>query len=105
MTLLWIVLVLSVLALISAFFVGDNGAGFSVGVLGAIGILIAGVMLLVLGLGRHYGRINCHQFGATSGYNTRFVIYSKFDSGECLVQQKDGKWIPRDQLRDFQGSP
>lgn len=99
---LWLIvgLVLSiVLAVACAYLPGDWGIPGVI--LFAVATFVLGLLLLIVGLSRHYGRIGCGNFERQTGYQTRFVIYTTFDTGDCLVRQKDGKWIPKSQLRDF----
>jgi uncharacterized membrane protein len=89
-------------------FAHDNDSGGwaeLVGLLAGMAAAAFFVLVLVLALGRHYGRVTCHTFGQQTGRQTRFVIYNTFATGDCLTRTKDGRWIPRSNLREFGSKP
>ena len=68
---------------------------------GATVAVIAVITVTTLVLMRHYGRIACESFSEQTGRQTKFVIYTTFDGGDCLTPTADGKWIPTRNLREF----
>ena len=62
-------------------------------------LFAAGIPTSIL-LERHYGRIGCRNYGQQSHRQTRFVVYTAFDGGNCLTPGSDGKWIPIENLRE-----
>lgn len=75
----------------------------------AVAFVITGAIFLLIGLllpittigGRVYNRIECRSFAANTGRDTKFVVYTSFDSGTCLTPAGNNKWIPIDNLREF----
>lgn len=51
---------------------------------------------------RHFGRVNCRNWGTITHRHTQFRILTTLDGGTCFVRQANGKWIPKEQLRDIQ---
>lgn len=43
----------------------------------------------------HYDVNDCRAFAAASGYETKFVDYSKL-TWDCLVLTETGKWVRKD---------
>ena len=73
---------------------------FTLAGVGALGLLIFGIMALSISVGRHYNRAECHRFAQTTNRTTRFVIYTTF-SWDCLTPDGHGRWIPTKNLREF----
>lgn len=46
-----------------------------------------------------YGRSECSAYSRDTGYQTKFVVYTSFDTGHCLVRGAGGKWVSKDNLR------
>ncbi len=83
----------------------DSGFRFAVAFFLGVVVFIAVVFVLVIGLSRHFGRINCEQFAQQTGRTTKFVVYNFANSGVCLTPTADGKWIPTSNLREFGDTP
>lgn len=82
---------------------GDLKLGWS------ITFLVIGVVIVLSSIGfaivvgqRHFGRINCRNWGTITHRHTQFRILTTLDGGTCFVRQANGKWIPKEQLRDIQ---
>jgi hypothetical protein len=90
-------------ATIALCFAGEDG--ILLAIVPALGVLIAGIMLIVIPVSRHYGRVACHTFSQQTGRQTKFVIYTTFDTGDCLTPTAKGKWIPTSNLREFGEKP
>lgn len=58
--------------------------------------VVGGVRMSVAG-SRGIGTAACGQFADTTGYETRYLILTAWDSGECYVRF-GGNWVPKDQL-------
>ena len=81
--------------------IGLTGLGMIVVLICAAVVVVGTTLGLVIGLGRHYGRISCRTFSAQTGRPTKFVIYNTFDTGDCLTPSGKGTWIPTKNLREF----
>jgi hypothetical protein len=103
MTVLVILLVVFVVAVVALLFAGEDAAILAI--VPAIGVLIVGLMLIIIPVSRHYGRVACHTFSEQTGRPTKFVIYTSFDTGDCLTPTANGKWIPTKNLREFGEKP
>jgi hypothetical protein len=76
------------------------------------GVIFGGAVLFVLvlvvtiiGLSRHFNRVNCDAFARNTSRPTKFVIYNFASSGECLTPSGKGTWIPTSGLREFGAKP
>jgi hypothetical protein len=67
------------------------------GILAALGILIVSITLG----GRAYNRIECRNWGHQTNRPTKYVTYTSWSTGECLTPDNNGKWISKDQVRQF----
>lgn len=67
----------------------------------AIAIFFAILNPAIVYGGRAYGRVECRNWGRQTERPVRFVVLTSWDSGSCLTRDDHGKWISKDQLRQF----
>jgi hypothetical protein len=48
---------------------------------------------------KHFTKVNCVAFSRETGRETRYAEYTYW-SFDCLAKTNDGKWLPKDQLRE-----
>lgn len=70
--------------------------------------IIGGAMLLFgmavpvnVYAGRAIGRVECRNWSTQTDRPARFVVYTSWDTGSCLTRDDHGKWISKDQVRQF----
>ncbi len=72
---------------------GLTGLGFVVtGVAGFL-LFVTVVMVSVVGLSRHFGRIACGNWSSETGYPTKFVLLNTASTGTCLARTPSGRWV------------
>lgn len=87
-----------------------DGWGFTVfGIvataLACAAVLLALIFAAVLFPSRAVGRITCRNFASQTGFKTKFVILNWADTGTCLAQAPNGRWVKNTQIVQFvQGS-
>jgi hypothetical protein len=67
------------------------------------GAVVFGFAALAVGvwmLGLHYDRATCHSWAKKTERPTKFAYYNAF-AWECLTQAHDGKWVPKEQIGDY----
>ncbi len=100
---LWWFFVASALALIPLawwFLSTDSGVPLVIGGCFLVAAIVLFAFALTISLERHFGRVACKTFSTQTGRETRFVIYTAVDGGDCLTPS-GGKWIPTKNLREF----
>lgn len=73
---------------------------FLLAFVGGIVLFIVVFLLGARAVSIHYDKAGCHTYATQTGRETRFVNYTYW-SWDCLVRSTDGKWISKDQLREF----
>jgi hypothetical protein len=79
---------------------GAGAAAILVTLIAGTAALIFLIIGVTIPISRHYDRVACEQFREQTGRTARFVVYHTF-SWTCLVRTADGRWLPREQLREF----
>lgn len=75
-----------------------DGAWVSV-FLATVGVVVFVVVYSVTWITVGYDRRNCQRWSEATGREVQFRQWSHW-SWECFAQTGDGKWLPKDQLRD-----
>lgn len=57
----------------------------------AVAVLAIGITGTVAA--RAYGHTTCNNWGSETGIATKFVVLNWGDSGTCLAQTPDGRWV------------
>lgn len=84
--------------------------GFTVfGMILTLGLGVALVVALAFAAAlfpsRAVGRTTCRNFASQTGFKTKFVILNWADTGTCLAQAPNGRWVKNSQIVQFvQGS-
>jgi hypothetical protein len=67
--------------------------------------ILFGILIPAITYGsRAYGRVECRNWSHQTGRPYKFVVYTSWDTGQCLTRGSDGRWISKDLLRQFGGS-
>ncbi len=70
---------------------------------GAITVCI-GILVPTTTLGqRAYGRNACGSYGRQTDRVVKFVVLNSLDTGTCMVQTTDRRWLPQDQVQEISG--
>ncbi len=76
----------------------DRGLGFGGLVITIVGLVLVPISFKVTIAGaRGYGTDACEGFADQTGYTTRYITTTTWDTGECFVDS-NGSWVPKDQL-------
>lgn len=87
----------------AAWFDDFSGKFMFLGILAVFALTAAIVFGSMLG-SRHFARVSCRNFAATTERQTKFIFYNSF-SWDCLTPTANGKWIPTSNLREFGETP
>ena len=63
---------------------------------GVVLMLVFGIRMITL----HYNRVGCESYGRKTHQVVRFVTLPAWSTA-CLVRVKSGKWIPNDQIGNY----
>ncbi len=66
-------------------------------------ILSGIILMLVFGIraiSLHYARASCNSYAKRTGQTVKFVTLPAWSTA-CLVRVKSGKWIPNDQIGNY----
>lgn len=79
--------------------------GVILGFTAGLAIVVALLFAAILFPSRAVGRITCRNFASQTGFKTKFVILNWADTGTCLAQAPNGRWVKNTQIVQFvQGS-
>lgn len=65
---------------------------------------IAGLILLIVGVSRTYGRTACANWGKQVGAPTKFVLLNTLDTGKCFAKTPRGQWVLNSKWQAFVGA-
>lgn len=70
-------------------------------VFSALAVFVAIAMAAIIAGSRAIGRPTCRNFAAQTGFPTKFVVLNVFDTGTCLAQAPNGRWVKNTQIVQF----
>lgn len=80
---------------------GISGLGILVAILGGGAIFVSALVIGVITTGRSIGRTTCRNWSTQTGFPSKFVILNLFDSGTCLAQAPNGRWVVNTKVVQF----
>jgi hypothetical protein len=97
-------LIVGLILLVGGFYLLGGYSTEGWGIAGMImgGTLAAGaaMFLILVPVTYHFDTVECKNFEKQTSYETKMVRYY-WTSWTCMAEIEDGKWLPKDQLRDI----
>jgi hypothetical protein len=64
-------------------------------------VLVAAVVVTVIAVSVPLGRTRCKHWAEQTGIPTKYARLTFFDTGTCLAQASDGRWVKNTQVQIF----
>jgi hypothetical protein len=98
-------LIVGLILLVGGFYLfglsySTEGWGLASMFAGGTVVLGAALMLILVPVSYHFDTIECQNFEKQTSYKTKMVRYY-WTSWTCMAEIEDGRWLPKDQLRDI----
>ncbi len=75
--------------------------GFVVAFTLLVAVFTAVMIAAIISISIPYGRTSCRNWAKRTGVATKFTRLNFFDTGTCLAQAPDGRWVKNTSVQVF----
>lgn len=80
---------------------GLTDLGLILSLLVGAAVIVTVLVVSIVASERAVGRISCRNWAQAAGFPSKFVILNYFDSGSCLAQAPNGRWVSNTKVVQF----